>query len=404
MLIDQYAGSSVMGMEIRPFAMAREWAKGGDDVTLVLGSFSHLRRKNPDVTCGISTWTEEGVRFCVLPTPVYQRNDIRRAINVIVFIRQLNQAARTLANRYAPNVVVASSTHPFDFGPARRIAAFAKATVVFELHDLWPLSPIELYHFSPFHPLMRLIDKSERHAFSKADAVVSVLPCADRFLAEQHITPRRYLHIPNGSFGCAPTPPPQSHCETLRLMRQRFGFLVLYAGGFSAANAVADFIALAHRMPHIAFAAVGDGPEKAYLTPLAHENHNLCLLDSVTPGALATLLSQADVLWPGTRDLTIYRYGLAMNKLFDYMLAARPVLLAVHCDDTPISSSGCGITVPPGDIEAMCAALQSLRALSLSDRDAMGMCGRRYVLRRHSYPLLAAQFKILLEELSHAPI
>ena len=48
-LMDHYAGSPEMGMEFRPYYMAREWVRMGHNVRIVAGSYSHLRIKNPKV-------------------------------------------------------------------------------------------------------------------------------------------------------------------------------------------------------------------------------------------------------------------------------------------------------------------------------------------------------------------
>jgi hypothetical protein len=46
-----------------------------------------------------------------------------------------------------------------DIWVARRIARAAGALLVFEVHDLWPLSPIELSGMSPRHPFIRLVSR-----------------------------------------------------------------------------------------------------------------------------------------------------------------------------------------------------------------------------------------------------
>ena len=48
--IDHYAGSVSMGMEFRPYYLAREWQKKGHNVRIVTASFAHLRKNNPAVT------------------------------------------------------------------------------------------------------------------------------------------------------------------------------------------------------------------------------------------------------------------------------------------------------------------------------------------------------------------
>ncbi|MEY4753110.1 MAG: hypothetical protein RJA44_785, partial [Pseudomonadota bacterium] len=67
-----------------------------------------------------------------------------------------SQTGRLIA-QIRPDVVIASSTYPMDIWVARRLARQADATLVFEVHDLWPLSPIELSGMSPQHPFIRLV-------------------------------------------------------------------------------------------------------------------------------------------------------------------------------------------------------------------------------------------------------
>ena len=47
--IEHYAGSPEMGMEFRPYYLAREWVKQGHKVAMIAGDYSHLRKKNPTV-------------------------------------------------------------------------------------------------------------------------------------------------------------------------------------------------------------------------------------------------------------------------------------------------------------------------------------------------------------------
>ena len=49
LLINHYAGSPRLGMEYRPFYLAREWVRAGHRVQIVAASFSHVRSRQPGV-------------------------------------------------------------------------------------------------------------------------------------------------------------------------------------------------------------------------------------------------------------------------------------------------------------------------------------------------------------------
>ena len=55
---------------------------------------------------------------------------------------------------FNPDLFIASSTYPFDCIPLKKIADDFNAKLCFEVHDLWPLSPIEFGGYSKYHPFI----------------------------------------------------------------------------------------------------------------------------------------------------------------------------------------------------------------------------------------------------------
>jgi glycosyltransferase involved in cell wall biosynthesis len=88
----------------------------------------------------------------------------------------------------------------------------------------------------------------------------------------------------------------------------------------------------------------------------------------------------------------IYRFGIAPNKLMDYMMAGCAVLHSVEAGNDPVAEAGCGLTVAPESAEAIADGLRRLAALTPDERRAMGQRGRDFVLAHHTYPVLAARF------------
>jgi len=48
LLLNHYAGNKELGMEFRPYFLAKVWLKLGHDVTVVGSSFSHVRGRQPN--------------------------------------------------------------------------------------------------------------------------------------------------------------------------------------------------------------------------------------------------------------------------------------------------------------------------------------------------------------------
>ena len=45
--LNHYAGTPALGMEYRPYYLAREWVRAGHRVTMVAADFSHVRARQP---------------------------------------------------------------------------------------------------------------------------------------------------------------------------------------------------------------------------------------------------------------------------------------------------------------------------------------------------------------------
>ena len=154
-----------MGMEFRPYYLAREWQKQGHNVRLIGADFSHLRKQNPTVSKDFEIQEIEGVTYQWIKTRSYQGNGVKRAITMFQFCSKLWWNAKKLAKEFKPDVVIASSTYPLDTYPAQRIAKIAKAKYVHEGHDIWPLTLTELSGMSKWNPFVIALAIAEKSAY-----------------------------------------------------------------------------------------------------------------------------------------------------------------------------------------------------------------------------------------------
>jgi glycosyltransferase involved in cell wall biosynthesis len=397
LIVNHYAGSPRHGMEYRPYYLAREWVRLGHCVQIVTATWSHVRNVQP---AQAGDEVIDGIAYRWLATPPYGGNDLGRVLNIWAFLKRLWRDAPHWAQDFQPDVVIASSTYPMDVWVARRIARLARARLVYEVHDLWPASPIELSGMSRGHPFILLCQKAEDDAYRDADVVVSMLPKVAEHMQSHGLDLRKLHIVPNGiapdDWQAAPAPLAPAIAAHIAQMKAAGRQVVVYAGSHGEPNALDVLLDAARALQGepFAFVLVGDGHEKLRLSARAAAEGlaNVKLFDPIPKAQIPALLAEADLAYIGWKRQPLYRFGIAPNKLMDYMMAGVPVLHAVEAGNDPVADAGCGLTVAPESPHAVVEGLRRLAALPARERQAMGERGRAFVLANHSYPVLARRF------------
>ena len=397
LLINHYAGSDYHGMEFRPFYMAREWKNKGHNVTILGANFSHLRKNNPVIEKDFQEEVIDGITYVWVKTLQYQGNGVGRIKNISTFMWKLRTNYKMLADKYKPDAVIASSTYPLDIYPAHRIAKRCNAKLCFEIHDLWPLSPMEIGGFSEKNPAIVILQRAEDFAFKNSDVIVSILPNADKHIRERGFSTDKFVYVPNGILtGEKNEAPMEKTIERLQELKEQGYFLVGYTGNHSPANVLDTMIDAAKKTTDekVKYVLVGKGNVKNQLMEYAKANNvtNIEFLDPVLKDNMDNVLELLDIGYIGLKKQNLFNYGVSPNKLFDYMMASLPVIYAVEASNDPVKDSNCGISVPAENPEAVVEAVMKIKNLSEEEKIKMGGNGKKYVLDNHMYEGLADKF------------
>lgn len=400
--LNHYAGSPALGMEYRPYYLAREWVRLGHAVKTLAASHSHVRARQPEVGRVPREERIDGIVYRWYPTPRYQGNGLGRVRNIASFLGQVWREAPALADGFRPDVVIASSTYPMDIWVAQRIARRAGAVLVYEVHDLWPLSPIELAGMSKWHPFAMLCQAAENAAYREADVVVSMLPKVHAHMAAHGLDLARLAIVPNGispddwpADGRAPAPLREDVAQALAAARAAGRVVVGYAGSMGLPNALDTLLdAVPRAGDGLHYVLVGDGHERARLAQRVRDEGlaQVTMLPPIPKAQIPAFLQALDIAYIGWQHMPIYRFGIAANKLMDYLMAGCTVLHSVEAGNDPVAEAGCGLTVPPEDPAAVADGLRRLGALAPEERAAMGARGHAFVQAQHTYPVLARRF------------
>lgn len=400
LLINHYVGGTKYGMEFRPYYLAKEWIKLGHTVTFIGASYSHLRYHQPSVLSDFYEENLDGIRYLWIKTPEYHTS-FMRIINMLSFVLKLCRYEQCIANMIKADCVIASSTYPLDIYPARKIAKLLKAKLVFEVHDLWPMSPMVIGGYSKWHPFILLMQKAENDAYKYSDVVVSLLWNAKEHMVEHGLDDQKFVCIPNGfcksEWDMQQNEIPNEHLFLLQKLKSLNKVIIGFAGGFAASGALQTLIETAIILKDnvdIAFVLVGKGSEKRKLEHMKEEHtlSNVFFLPPVEKSQVPGIVSSFDIAYLGGVHSILHKYGTAANKLTDYMLSALPVLFSVDEPNSLVERVECGICVPAESPQLLSDAIKRLIDLSPELRKEMGERGRIYAINNLEYSHLATQF------------
>jgi glycosyltransferase involved in cell wall biosynthesis len=214
------------------------------------------------------------------------------------------------------------------------------------------------------------------------------------------MNPEKFVYIPNGVV--VDQELHQQSKESLSLNEvPENTFVVGYAGTLGYTNALHHFIDAARifynkNITNVSFVLIGNGGEKENLKQVAKGLNNTFFIDAVPKQEIPNVLKKFDVCYIGLRNEPLFRFGVSPNKLFDYMMAAKPIIYAIESANKPVEDAGCGITIQPENPEEIANAIFQLQNLEAQQRDEMGKKGKEYVMKNHGYDKLAQKLLQLI--------
>jgi glycosyltransferase involved in cell wall biosynthesis len=394
-IVNHYA-ESPDGIATRTFELSRVLTHKGHHVTIFASSFSHYRLREEHIA-GPRLYNVEqrdGVRFIWLRGFPYAANDWRRMVNMMEF--GVLAFFWGLITRPKPDVVIGCYVHPCAAFAALVLSSLTRSRFFVEAPDLWPQVLVDFGRIKGGGLTANVLYAFEKFLFTRAERIIMLWRNTDDYVQSRGISPNKIVWIPHVI--------DPSKYAALQDSRKRHGvFTAMYLGSFVQSMALdvvldAAQILLRKGRTDIRIVMIGEGVEKRRLASRAEQLNlsNLEIRAPVSKASIPTVMKEADCFICCFKNSPVYKYGLSMSKMCDYMMSGCPVVSSGESAYDPIAESGAGISVRGEDPTALATAIQAIADTVPAERDAMGQKGIGWIMKHHDVRVLADRLENIL--------
>jgi len=381
----------------RGWFLVEEMNRAGYTVVVITSDSNNLVDL-PSLQRRVTLQNTAGVKIVWLKTLKYTvAKSLRRIMSWFHFEWNLFWLNKNKIER--PDAVIISSLSLLTIINGLLLRSKYKCRLIFEVRDIWPLTIIEEGGFSSRNPLVQGLSWLERLAYKKADVIVGTMPnLVEHVQAE--LGWRRPVH-------CVPMGVSDEHLTDLAELPLGYAerylssekFKIVHAGTIGITNALDVFFAAAQAMRNhsdIEFIIVGDGALKQSYQEQYGGLPNLIFAPKVPRNAVQAVLAKGDLLYFSVHDSKVWSYGQSLNKVIDYMLAAKPIVASYSGYPSMINESECGVFIPANDVNALVNTILTMYSKSESELSLMGVRGRDWLLSNRNYSKLAKNYLSIL--------
>jgi glycosyltransferase involved in cell wall biosynthesis len=388
---------------LRHYEFAQHLLHNGHSVTVVAGNVSYQTGQT-QVALGRKGLVKEQCvdGITVLWTYVYPALHRSFVWRVICFLSFMLASLIPALRAKHVDVVMGTSPPIFQTLSAWLVASVRRRPFLLEVRDLWPEFAIDMGVLK--NPvLIRLARWLEKFMYARASHILVNSPAYRDYLIEAGIPADKITLIPNG-VNPAPFDPNDDGAEVRKALDLVGKFVVTYTGALGMANDIGSILHAADCLrddPTVHFLLVGDGRERPNLEALARELdlQNVTFTGSRPREAIPSILAASDACIATLQPIPMFTTTYP-NKVFDYMAAGRPTILAIDgVIRQVVELAKGGVVVPPGDSAAIAEAIVSLKE-NRAQANALGKAARDYVVTHFHRETQAAEFRALIERLA----
>ena len=327
----------------RSYHFAKRLLEMGHSVTVFAASSVH----NSDINLITGSekyreMEEDGIRYVLFRARQYQGSGKARVINHIECAWKMARQCPTFTDKYGrPDLIYASAGQSLTLVAGIKLAKKLGISCVSEVTDLWPESFVAYGLISEKNPLLKMLYAGERWIYSHSDAVIFSMEGGRDYIIEKgwdkaHGGPvdlSKVYHINNGVDLAAFDYNKEHYVLDDADLDDVDTFKAVYTGSLRKVNNVGMLVDTARCLKargesRIKILVYGDGDERENLENAARENglNNIVFKGRIDKKYVPSILARGNLCLLHWKPTHIEKYGMSMNKLFDYLASGRPIL------------------------------------------------------------------------------
>jgi glycosyltransferase involved in cell wall biosynthesis len=404
-ILNHYAGPPEITGGVRHYKISKKLIKKGYKVKIFAASSIHNSKDNIIKDKKKYLYKEfDNVPFIFIKARNYSGNGKERILNMLDYSIGLLSITKIFHNE-KPDIVIASSVHPLTWLSGYQLAKRYNAKFIVETRDLWPETLITMGRLKKNSIITKIMYRLEKYIYKKGFRLIFTFPGGKDYVESIGLDSSKVRYINNG-------------VDLEEFNRNKFqykyvdkelnkdkAFNVIYTGSMGIANSLHYLIKSAEIIQQrgikdIQFILFGDGYLKQKLEKYIRDNNinNVVFKGRVEKKYIPYILSKSHLNIFTGKSSYLYKYGLSLNKMFDYFASGKPTVSNIECGYNLLEKYKCGITVKGNSAEALAEGI--LKFYYMPKEEYNLYCNNALkAAQDFDYEILAEQFeKVILED------
>ena len=360
-IFNHYAHGTYFNKGGRHYWFAKNLLKKGYEPTIFCASTRHNSDMSVDIPGGTYRLKSvEKIPYVFVKTTKY-KNGIERIKNMWNFYKNLYPSTAEYGKEYGkPDVILASSVHPLTLLAGIKIAKKYNVPCICEIRDLWPETIVQYGTLKKNSLVAKLLYKGEKWLYNKADKLIFTIPGGKDYVEEIGLSSSKVRYINNGVDLEEYNKNKEEFIYSDEHLDNPSTFKILYTGSMGVANELTYLVQAAEKVQekgidNIQFILFGHGSQREKLKEYVQNKGltNIVFKEKVEKKFIPNILSRSDLNVFTGKHIPLYKYGLSLNKLFDYIASGKPTLSNMESGYDILVKHDCGKSVKGGSVEAL---------------------------------------------------